>query len=31
MRARDFNEARQYGPSLTLRQVIKLKRAGVLQ
>jgi beta-lactamase regulating signal transducer with metallopeptidase domain len=31
MQARDFNEARQYGPGLTLRQVIKLKRAGVLQ
>jgi len=30
LRARDLREARQYGSSLTLKQVIKLKMAGVI-
>jgi hypothetical protein len=29
LRENDFREARQYGPGLTLRQIIKLKQAGV--
>jgi len=28
--ARHFREARQYGPNLTLKQIIRLKQAGVI-
>jgi beta-lactamase regulating signal transducer with metallopeptidase domain len=30
LNARDLREAKQYGPSLTLKQIIKLKMAGVI-